>query len=147
MGFNPVIELCYGMSFQSLRWRLCESLAEPVLTFRNRTGLLCPIGPIGWNSAVDQLNAAQSGALASNLHHEVVEYLVPQIKRRKIPETSFKYLNLQISSNDICGLCARPAIDIGPGSPDDFEKDIRKTLEAVRLGIREYPRLTDLKCT
>jgi len=126
------------MSFQSFRWRLCESATELMPTFRKRIGSLCPIGPFGWNSAVDQLNAAQSGALVSNLHHEVVDYLVPQIKKRNIPETSFKYLHLQIGSNDICGLCARPTIGFGPGSPDDFEKNIRKTLEAVRLGIREY---------
>ncbi|KAG9112300.1 hypothetical protein FRC07_007937, partial [Ceratobasidium sp. 392] len=35
------------------------------------SGALCPIGPVGWNQPVDQLNAAQSGALASNLLHEV----------------------------------------------------------------------------
>jgi phospholipase B1, membrane-associated len=116
-------------------------------TFRKSTGPLCPIGPFGWNSEVDQLNAAQSGALASNLHHEVVDYLVPQIKKRNIPKTAFKYLHLQIGSNDICIWCAQSTIGVGPGSPDDFEKNIRKTLEAVRLGIRErYPGSTHFRC-
>jgi phospholipase B1 len=109
IGMNPIPELCFGP--------------------------LCPIGPFGWNASVDQLNAAQSGALASNLYHEVVDYLIPQVKKKGIPKTAFKYLNLQIGSNDICSLCAQADVGIGPGSPDDFEANIRKTLEAVRKGI------------
>lgn len=102
------------------------------------TGPLCPIGPIGWNSAVDQLNGAQSGALASNLYHEVVDYLIPQVKKRGIPTTKFKYLSMQIGSNDICQLCAQANIGIGIGSANDFEYNIRRTLEAIRKGIRAY---------
>lgn len=108
-GSNAVVELCFGP--------------------------LCPIGPVGWNSAVDQLNAAQSGALASNLYHEAVDYLIPQVKKRNIPTTAYKYLSLQIGSNDICSLCAQASINIGPGSADDFEYNIRRTLEAIRIGI------------
>ncbi|KAG8854234.1 hypothetical protein FRC20_001083 [Serendipita sp. 405] len=109
LGSNPTIELCFGP--------------------------LCLPGSLGWNSKVDQLNAAQSGALASNLLHEVRDYLVPQVKARKIPKSAFKYLNLQIGSNDICSFCFQSIVQNGPASPDDFEKSIRETLEAVRAGI------------
>ncbi|KIM23897.1 hypothetical protein M408DRAFT_27493 [Serendipita vermifera MAFF 305830] len=109
LGSNDFIELCFGP--------------------------LCPIGQNGWNSTVDQLNAAQSGALASNLYHEVVDYLIPQVKKRNIPDTAYKYLSLQIGSNDLCILCGQASIGIGPGSASDFESNIRKALEAVRTGI------------
>lgn len=109
LGSNPIPELCYGA--------------------------LCPIGPIGWNSKVDQLNAAQSGAMATNIPHEVNDYLIPQIRARKIPSTAFKYLNLQIGSNDLCGMCHQAIVGFGPSSPDEFESSIRKALEAVRKNI------------
>ncbi|KAG8823498.1 hypothetical protein FRC17_009307 [Serendipita sp. 399] len=109
LGSNAGVELCFGP--------------------------LCPIGPFGWNSAVDQLNAAQSGALASNLLHEVRDYLIPQVKKRNIPSSAYKYLNIQIGSNDICSMCFQSVIQAGPASPDDFENSIRETLEAVRKGI------------
>ncbi|KAG8803599.1 hypothetical protein FRC18_007251 [Serendipita sp. 400] len=98
-------------------------------------GLICLPGSLGWNSAVDQLNAAQTGALASNLPHEVDDYLIPQVKKRKIPTNKFKYINLQIGSNDLCWLCGQAALEIGPGSADDFERNIRYTLEALRKAI------------
>lgn len=86
---------------------------------------------------MDQLNAAQTGALASNLPHEVKDYLIPQVKKRGIPRDKFKYINFQIGSNDLCWLCAEASIGIGPGSADDFEANIRATLEALRAAIRE----------
>jgi phospholipase B1 len=101
-------------------------------------GIICPPGSLGWNAEVDQLNAAQTGALASNLLHEVNDYLIPQVKKWNIPRESFKYINLQIGSNDQCWLCAQANLGIGPGSPDDFESNVRATLEALRAAIREY---------
>ncbi|EJD43634.1 hypothetical protein AURDEDRAFT_145439 [Auricularia subglabra TFB-10046 SS5] len=95
-------------------------------------GPLCPVGPVGWDSAKDQLNAAQSGALAVNLLHEVVDYLVPQVKAMNISKSAFKYLNLQIGSNDICQFCASALTPIGAAS---FEANIRATLEYVRKNI------------
>ncbi|KAG8813603.1 hypothetical protein FRC17_001478 [Serendipita sp. 399] len=109
LGSNPGIELCYGP--------------------------LCLPGDAGWNSKVDQLNAAQSGALASNLLHEVRDYLIPQIKKRNIPASAYKYLNLQIGSNDLCGMCFQSILNPGPSTADAFEKNIRETLEAIRTGI------------
>ncbi|CCO35616.1 hypothetical protein BN14_09734 [Rhizoctonia solani AG-1 IB] len=99
-------------------------------------GPLCPIGPVGWNQPVDQLNAAQSGALASNLLHEVRDYLVPQVKAAGIAANRFKYLSFQIGSNDLCQLCLAADALLGPGTQSDFEANIRETLEYVRKNIR-----------
>ncbi|CAE6448655.1 unnamed protein product [Rhizoctonia solani] len=98
-------------------------------------GPLCPIGPVGWNQPVDQLNAAQSGALASNLLHEVRDYLVPQVKAAGIAANRFKYLSFQIGSNDLCQLCLAADALLGPGTQSDFETNIRETLEYVRKNI------------
>ncbi|KAG8831135.1 hypothetical protein FRC17_003618 [Serendipita sp. 399] len=98
-------------------------------------GFICLPGSLGWNSAVDQLNAAQTGALASNLPHEVDDYLIPQVKKQNLPINKFKYINLQIGSNDLCWLCGQAELEIGPGSADDFEKNIRYTLERLRKEI------------
>ncbi|CEL59890.1 Phospholipase B1, membrane-associated OS=Mus musculus GN=Plb1 PE=2 SV=2 [Rhizoctonia solani AG-1 IB] len=98
-------------------------------------GPLCPIGPVGWNQPVDQLNAAQSGALASNLLHEVRDYLVPQVKAAGIAANRFKYLSFQIGSNDLCQLCLAADALLGPGTQSDFEANIRETLEYVRKNI------------
>ncbi|EUC57314.1 GDSL-like lipase/acylhydrolase [Rhizoctonia solani AG-3 Rhs1AP] len=108
-GVNPGIELCFGP--------------------------LCPIGSVGWNQPVDQLNAAQSGALASNLLHEVRDYLVPQVKAAGIATNRFKYLSFQIGSNDLCQLCLAADALLGPGTQSDFEANIRETLEYVRKNI------------
>ncbi|KAF8714677.1 hypothetical protein RHS03_00310, partial [Rhizoctonia solani] len=98
-------------------------------------GPLCPIGPVGWNQPVDQLNAAQSGALASNLLHEVRDYLVPQVKAAGIAANRFKYLSFQIGSNDLCQLCLAADALLGPGTQSDFERNIRETLEYIRKNI------------
>ncbi|KZV88555.1 hypothetical protein EXIGLDRAFT_678820 [Exidia glandulosa HHB12029] len=95
-------------------------------------GPLCPIGPVGWDPTVDQLNAAQSGALATNLLHMVKDYLVPQVKARNISASAFKYLNLQIGSNDLCQLCAESLV---PTGADLFESSVRDALEYVRSNI------------
>ncbi|KZV88552.1 hypothetical protein EXIGLDRAFT_772595 [Exidia glandulosa HHB12029] len=95
-------------------------------------GILCPLGPFGWNAPVDNFNAAQTGALASNLLHEVRDYLVPQVKDAGIPNSAFKYLNFQIGSNDICQMCAGA---LTPTAADSFEDDVRSALEYVRKNI------------
>jgi phospholipase B1 len=84
------------------------------------------------------MNAALSGALASNIPHEVNDYLIPQVKARNIPASAYKYMSLQIGSNDICQFCIQAEVGFGPESADDFEVNIRKALEAVRKGIRKF---------
>ncbi|RUS14747.1 LOW QUALITY PROTEIN: hypothetical protein BC938DRAFT_477243, partial [Jimgerdemannia flammicorona] len=66
-------------------------------------GILCP--PYQYHPSRDRLNAAQSGALA----HEV-EYLIPQIKATSgiDMKNDWKFLNLQIGSNDLYLSCTDP---------------------------------------
>jgi len=112
---------------------------------------LCLPGSLGWTPKVDQFNAALTGALAINLYHEAKgaslllihfhrywltvrpDYLVPQYKASGVKDSELKYLNFQIGSNDVCQLCAAGAI--GNFVADQFEKDVRKTLEHVRQNI------------
>jgi phospholipase B1 len=42
---------------------------------------------------------------------------------------------LQIGSNDICQLCLAASLRFGPGSADDFEENIRETLEYIRTHL------------
>lgn len=95
-------------------------------------GILCPIGPFGWDRDVDGFNAAQTGALASNLLHEARDYLVPQVKKARIPDSALKYMNFQIGSNDICQMCIGA---LTPTAADNFEEDVRLALEHVRKNI------------
>ncbi|KAG8708221.1 hypothetical protein FRC08_000053 [Ceratobasidium sp. 394] len=110
-GYNPGYEICFGSG--------------------------CPVGPVGWNSTVDYLNAGQSGAYASNLLHEAQDYLVPQVKALNISDDRFKYLSFQVGANDVCQLCAAVDTPMGPSTKSDFEKNVRAALEYVRLNIRE----------
>lgn len=77
--------------------------------------------------------------MASNLPHEVNDYLIPQVRKWNIPANKYKYINLQIGSNELCWLCAQSALGLGPSSPDEFEADIRATLEALRAAVRKHP--------
>jgi phospholipase B1 len=127
-GYNVFLDVCFGEHR--------SRFAQTFLTLL--AGKLCPAGSWGWNDAVDQLNAAQSGSLASNLPHQVHDYLIPQVRKWNIPAEKFKYINIQIGSNDLCWLCAQATWGRGRGSADDFEANIRTTLEALRAAIRGH---------
>jgi hypothetical protein len=45
---------------------------------------------------------------------------------------------MQIGSNDLCQLCLQSQIGIGPGSPDDFEANIRAVLEYLKAHLRKF---------
>ncbi|KAG8735448.1 hypothetical protein FRC12_018068 [Ceratobasidium sp. 428] len=108
-GYNPGYEICFGSG--------------------------CPVGPVGWNNTVDQLNAGQSGAYASNLLHEAEDYLALQVKSLNISESRFKYLSFQVGANDVCQLCAAADAPMGPSTKGDFENNVRAALEHVRMNI------------
>ncbi|KAG8717615.1 hypothetical protein FRC08_007098 [Ceratobasidium sp. 394] len=108
-GYNPGYEICFGSG--------------------------CPVGSVGWNNTVDNLNAGQSGAYASNLLHEAQDYLAPQVKALNISEDQFKYLSFQVGANDVCQLCAAADIPMGPSTKRDFENNVRAALEHVRTNI------------
>ncbi|KAG9292438.1 hypothetical protein G9A89_015308 [Geosiphon pyriformis] len=77
----------------------------------------------------DRLNAAQSGAMATNLEHEM-RYLLNQLAKYNATRKDYKFLNLFMGSNDICNICTRNYV-----APLEFEKNIRKTLESIRRYI------------
>ena len=84
-----------------------------------------------------------------SLHGLIVaaDYLIPQIQQREIPDNAFKYVSLQIGSNDICQLCmdlfarhgnnAQTRLGLWPRMADEFEASVRSTLEYIRLNLRE----------
>ena len=128
IGYNTFLDVCFGEHH--------SRSVEMSLTLV--AGIICSPGSLRWNDAVDELNAAQSGALASNLPHQVNDYLIPQVRKWNLPADKFKYINIQIGSNDLCWSCAQATLGTGPGSADDFEANIRATLEALRAAIRGH---------
>lgn len=98
-------------------------------------GPLCIPGSIGWHSDIDQLNAARSGAAALNLPHEMNDYLIPEVNRRNVPREKFKYINLQIGSNELCYSCTQGSLGIGSASAQNFEDNVIQTLELIRSSI------------
>jgi len=86
----------------------------------------------GYEPDIDQLNAAVSGALGEDMLQEVRDYLVPRVRAMNISDSAFKYLNVQIGSNDLCGSCDEA---ITPANADAYEQNIRNALEYVRLNI------------
>ncbi|KAK9760652.1 hypothetical protein K7432_015116 [Basidiobolus ranarum] len=94
-------------------------------------GPLCP--PFQYRPEKDNLNAAQTGALSTNLATEV-DYLLGRIK--KYPgidiQNDWKLLTLQLGSNDLCQSCLDLFQFTGP---DVYEKNIRAAIERVRKSI------------
>ena len=130
-GHNAIgpLELCLG--------RFILLIQRRGVILKLRKGPLCIPEPIGWHPEVDQLNAARSGAAASNLPHEVNDYLLPQVSQWNIPRNKFKYINLQIGSNELCYSCAQGSVGLGSASAENFEDRITETLDAIRAAIRE----------
>ncbi|RKP26172.1 hypothetical protein SYNPS1DRAFT_28124 [Syncephalis pseudoplumigaleata] len=97
-------------------------------------GPVCP--PFQYQPEKDRLNAAQSGVMAQNLKNEVY-YLIDQLRadRNVDMQNDWKFLNLQVGSNDLCLSCTPFARERGPLSPDAYEAHIREALQLVRTNI------------
>ncbi|CEP16713.1 hypothetical protein [Parasitella parasitica] len=82
----------------------------------------------------DQLNAAQSGAIAMNLDHEL-DYLIPQMMLMEGIdfENDWKMINLQIGSNDMCGACNSTYMD--EVTPEKFGGYIEAAIERIHANI------------
>ncbi|KZV78881.1 hypothetical protein EXIGLDRAFT_822360, partial [Exidia glandulosa HHB12029] len=64
------------------------------------------------------------------------DYLVPQVEARNITASAFKYLNLQIGSNELCQLCPGGyTLALTPAGADAFEENVRVAMEYVRTHI------------
>ncbi|KAJ3338205.1 hypothetical protein HDU93_009865 [Gonapodya sp. JEL0774] len=98
-----------------------------------RSGLLCP--PFQYRPKLDRFNAAQSGAVVSNLMHELADYLVPMVQADKNVnlEEDWKLLTLFIMSNDLCLSC-NPTSPLPPTwlSPELFSAHLERTLLYTR---------------
>jgi phospholipase B1, membrane-associated len=92
----------------------------------------CPPGQ--YQPALDQLNAAQSGAWISNWPTEF-QYLMEQLKAnpRIDIQNDWKLLTLLIGANNLCRACD-PEFDIFD-SAQQFEESLRLLLTKLRLNI------------
>ncbi|KAI8969081.1 hypothetical protein BDF20DRAFT_827354 [Mycotypha africana] len=82
----------------------------------------------------DELNAAQSGAIAMNLDHEL-DYLIKQMRNMKNIDfdKDWKMINIQIGSNDMCGACNTSYSD--EVTPDKFGNYVEKVIERIERNI------------
>ncbi|KAG0170907.1 hypothetical protein DFQ30_001795 [Apophysomyces sp. BC1015] len=95
-------------------------------------GAICP--PFQYRPSQDKLNAAQSGALAMDLEHEL-NYLLPALKN--FPginyKTDWKMINIQIGSNDQCGSCIDTLVDIL--TPEKYGSYLDKALSRIHQNV------------
>jgi lysophospholipase L1-like esterase len=80
----------------------------------------------------DQLNAARTGATATNINNQVT-YLIDQMKSMsKINfQQDHKFISVLIGANDICRSCRTSSLL----TADQFEENIKSLLEKIRLQI------------
>lgn len=88
--------------------------------------------------SIDQLNAAQSGAMVMNLRWQV-NYLVEQVRNLSAIGAidiakDYKYLTLWAGNNDLCLSCTQWTKNLA-FHPDIFEMRMRKVLELIRLRL------------
>ncbi|KAI9597444.1 GDSL-like Lipase/Acylhydrolase-domain-containing protein [Syncephalis fuscata] len=97
-------------------------------------GPLCP--PFQYRPQLDRFNAAQSGGMAQNLKKEAY-YLLDQLHADPNVDikNDWKFLNIQIGSNDLCLACTPFAGDRNMLSPDAYEANIREALQIIRTNV------------
>ncbi|KAI8147093.1 hypothetical protein BJV82DRAFT_553010 [Fennellomyces sp. T-0311] len=92
----------------------------------------CPKGQ--YQSKIDGLNAAQSGARSLNLNHEI-DYILDELEDayedQRIQPTDWKLLTFFIGSNDICHACAVPT-----SLPPAYIANVEAAIERIRSTIR-----------
>lgn len=98
-------------------------------------GAFCPPDEIAYRPQSDVFNAAQSGAMSSNLGLETT-YLLQQVRHHRLVNvtTDWKLLTVFIGTNDVCQMGCKQAL-ISPGatgSPDAFEAKLWLNLERIR---------------
>ncbi|KAG0170908.1 hypothetical protein DFQ28_001416 [Apophysomyces sp. BC1034] len=82
----------------------------------------------------DRLNAAQSGAMAYNLNHEL-NYLLPALKNFSGTryQTDWKMINIQIGSNDQCASCIDDMMNIT--RPEMYGSYLDKAVARIQQNI------------
>ncbi|KAI7861436.1 hypothetical protein BDF14DRAFT_1869766 [Spinellus fusiger] len=96
----------------------------------------CLDGPCtikNYRPQVDHLNAAISGAIAKDLQSQL-DYLIPEMKQ--FPgvefENDWKLINIQIGSNDQCGLCTPHADDT---TVEAYAYYVEEAIERIRSTV------------
>jgi len=94
-------------------------------------GPLCPENQ--YHPAEDVLNAAQSGAMASDLVPHEMDYIMGEIKANPMinVEEDWKLMTLLVGANDLCASCYG-GIWL---NPDQYEKHLFTALENVRVNL------------
>ncbi|KAI8984085.1 hypothetical protein BDF20DRAFT_816392 [Mycotypha africana] len=115
---------------------------------------VCPILSNFWVPFKDNLNAAQTGAIAKNLDYEL-DYLIPRMKTmmKNNFEKSWKLVNIQIGSNDQCSSCTEGLKNVV--SPEAYSGYVIKAIERIRnevprvlinlIGTFEVSRIMDIR--
>jgi phospholipase B1 len=95
----------------------------------------------GWDHQPEQdrLNAAQSNAGAVDLQSQL-DYLLGQMAANPNIDVAndWKFLNLIIGANDVCGLCFSSSLPPISSVGDYYEKNLRNVIEMASLKV---PRL------
>jgi len=105
-------------------------------------GPLCP--PFQYRPTMDVLDAAQSGAMVTDLVTHEFNYLLAQLKANPNidMEEDWKLLTILIGANDLCASCTRLQNYL---DPDEFEAHLSKVLEEVRMNIpRVFVQLIEI---
>jgi len=96
-------------------------------------GPLCP--PFQYRREYDVFDAAQSGAMVTDLVSHELDYLLREMKANpKIDmKGDWKLLNLLIGANDLCASCTY--VEKKRLTADAFETHLRSVIEKVRMSI------------
>lgn len=97
-------------------------------------GLIC--GGV-WTPSIDNLNAAQSGAMVMNLEKQVT-YIIRQVRKYSAIghmslNKDYKFLTIWAGSNDMCVGCT--SISRRFVSPEKYGQTLREILERVRTKL------------
>eukprot|EP00026_Physarum_polycephalum_P011428 Phypoly_transcript_11654.p1 GENE.Phypoly_transcript_11654~~Phypoly_transcript_11654.p1 ORF type:complete len:337 (+),score=40.66 Phypoly_transcript_11654:93-1103(+) len=106
-------------------------------------GILCP--PFQYHPLLDVLDAAQSGAMVSDLVTHEMDYLITTLKGNSAInfEEDWKVLSILIGANDLCASCT--FLDKKFLDPDEFEAHLSSVLENVRKNIpRVFVNLVEM---
>jgi len=95
-------------------------------------GQQCP--SFQYNSNAEANNAAQAGAMVSDMTNVQATYLISQLNQNPAinVQTDWKVLTIMIGANDLCASCT---FDLDFLDPDDYQSNLMATLERIRTSV------------
>ncbi|KAI9478661.1 MAG: hypothetical protein EXX96DRAFT_571769 [Benjaminiella poitrasii] len=100
------------------------------------TGAECSFPLSLYRPLRDNLNAAQSGAMAVNLEYEL-DYLIPRMKSYILStsyQNDWKMITIQIGSNDQCASCGTDSI-VNEVTPEAYGKYVEAAIERIKAEV------------